>query len=88
MSHRFRAASRTGPMFPFSVESKVEQYLKYSIRAPWAFSQEKAAMLRSTASPGGQVLVFSAMTTAWASKISSSSLSGIPLLSITFAPPA
>ena len=31
-------ASATGPILPRSVESKVEQYLKYRWRAPWSSS--------------------------------------------------
>ncbi len=57
-------ASATGPILPWSVESKVEQYLKKYCRAPAGRSQASAASDCSTASAAGMVRDFSATTTA------------------------
>ena len=71
-------ASVTGPMLPSAVLSKVEQYLKYSWRAPCSRSHWLAASDCRTASAAGMVRDLSATTTA--STSASSGPSGTPMV--------
>lgn len=64
----------TGPIFPSSVESNVEQYLKKNCLAPVIRSQSSVAVDWATASVAGMVRDFNATTTA--------STSGIGLLGL------
>ena len=57
-------ASVTGPIFPFLVESKVEQYLKINCSHPQFFNHERAFKLSDIASSIGMVLVLRAITAA------------------------
>ena len=57
-------ASATGPMLPASVESNVEQYLKYTRSVPRPVSHRCTRRDWATASPGSIVRLFSATTTA------------------------
>jgi hypothetical protein len=72
-------ASATGPMLPWSVESKVEQYLKKNWRQPAPFSHASASRDCATASAAGRLRDLSAMTTASAST-ASGALSGTPII--------
>ena len=58
------SASATGPILPFSVESKVEQYLKKNCRTPALRSHSSAASDIPMASSTGLVRDFRATTTA------------------------
>src|SRR5690606_1486157 len=58
------SASMTGPMLPLGVESKGEQYLKYTCPTPAAASHSRAFRLTSTASAAATVRDFRAITTA------------------------
>ena len=76
-------ASVTGSIFPFSVESKVAQYLKYICSEPLALSHLKASRLWRTASSAGIVRPFRAMTIALGV---CSSFAGISLHRMTESP--
>ena len=73
-------ASVTGPIFPFLVESKVEQYLKINCSHPQSFNHERAFKLSDIASSIGMVLVLRAITAASVGSffISEGSRVGIP----------
>src|SRR5690606_10460556 len=68
--HLFEKPSATGPILPWSVESKVEQYLKNSCRAPRASKASALARDQRTASSAGLVRDLSATTTASAPSVS------------------
>ena len=74
----------TGPMLPRSVESNVEQYLKYSWLAPLANSHAAAAADSATATLTGAVRVLSDTTTA---STSGAEPDGTPNVCTTVAPP-
>ena len=78
------SASATGPMLPWAVESKVEQYFQYRRSAPLARSQFAASPQSRTAVSIGSVLHFRAMISI--SLLQSDDSLGNPKCSLTEAP--
>ena len=84
MSRSSISASATGPILPFAVESKVEQYFQKNLCAPAACNHASAARHSATASSTAAVRHFKAITSNAA--VSFGIASGTPRRSATGTP--